>query len=588
MKPPFNKLAKSKLAGHKKAAAAMQDLSATSRALQQAMQQASQAYKARDWVAAEKLCRFVLDAQADYFDALNLLGIIAAQTQRTAEAAHWLGRAAAVNPHEAAVHNNLGNVFKELNRWDEALASYEQAIKFKADYAEAYYNRGKALKALQRFNEALTSYDSAIKLQAGFAEAYNDRGNILRALKRWDEALSSFEQAIRLNANYADAYNNRGNALKDLKRLDEALTSYAQAILLKPGYAETYSNRGNTLRDLMRWDEALSSYERAIQLQADDADVHWNLSLLLLLLGNFSRGWEEYAWRWKRKEFTSKPLQTNRPEWQLGDAKERLLIWSEQGVGDEVMFGALLPNSQTLATQLLVQIDPRLLPIFQRSMPEIAFLPKNVMVDEKRYDRHMAMGSLGRYLCGDLEAFKSIQPNYLLADKDRAKEIRASLYVEDAQLIGISWKSKNETSGGDRSLALKNLVGMLAKPDVKFVNLQYGDVAHELAGVKTDLGIEILQCQTVDNFTDLDGLAALIDACDLVISADNSTVHLAGALGKPVWVLLPLIPDWRWLLGREDSVWYPSARLFRQEAMGDWASVIARVSEALQAHTNAV
>ncbi len=555
----------------------------------------------------------ILDIQPKHFDALQLLAMVEYQTGNPQIALKLINKAIGINPNNADIYSNRGvlfqelkqmdralesydkaialkpdyaeanfnrgNVLRELSQFDAALESYDKAIAIKPGYAEAYTNRGIALKELKHLDEALASYDKAIAIKPDYAEAYSNRGIVLKELKRLDEALASYDQAIAIKPGYAEAYSNRGNALKELKRLDEALASYDQAIAIKPDYAEAYSDRGNALKEFKRLDEALASYDKAIAIKPDFAEARWNKSLALLLVGDFANGWELYEWRRKteRSEFSSRPLQSNRPEWQIGDEKGRLLIWDEQGIGDQIMFGSLFSKSKTLSSQTLVRIDSRLVPLFKRSMPEIDFFPANMPVNEEAYDNHMPMGSLGKYLCKDSEAFKSIKPNYLLADKERSGQIRRSLCAADVQLCGISWRSMNIQSGRDRSIDLKDFLKFLGGADVKFVNLQYGEVAEEINEVKESTGVEVMQCPTVDNYNDLDGFASLIDACDLVISIDNSTVHLSGALGKPTWILLPRAPDWRWQLDREDSPWYPSVKLYRQSKFGDWNDVIQRV-----------
>ena len=267
-----------------------------------------------------------------------------------------------------------------------------------------------------------------------------------------------------------------------------------------------------------------------------------------------------------------------------------MLIWSEQGIGDTIMFSALLAQMSQHTSQLLVQLDKRLIPLFQRSMPHIDFFASHQTMDEKLYESHLPMGSLCQYFCTSLENFKKIQRNYLCADKARAKQIRKALAPEGVPLCGISWKSSNDKTGSDRSVALKAFINKLMQLTrlapfdsnaMTFVSLQYGDVTQEIAEVKDALDVDVLQCADIDNFKDLDGFAALIEACDLVISIDNSTVHFAGALGKPVWVLLPFKADWRWMINRHDSVWYPSVKLYRQTNRDDWDEVLTRVQQDL-------
>ena len=245
--------------------------------LPQAMQQAGAAYSRRDWAEAERLCRLVLNAKADFLDALTLLGIIAAQTHRAQEAEALFGRALAVDPNDVLAHINRGLALQELERSDEALASYDQAIRLNPDYPAAYFNRGNALQDLERLNEALASYEQAIKLEPDYPAAHFNRGNVLDELMRRDEALASYEQAIKLEPDFADAYNNRGLALKGLRRLDEALASYEQAIKHKPGFADAYVNHGNALQQLKRMEEALTSYEQAMKLKPDIDFLRGNL-----------------------------------------------------------------------------------------------------------------------------------------------------------------------------------------------------------------------------------------------------------------------------------------------------------------------
>jgi predicted TPR repeat methyltransferase len=234
--------------------------------ISQAMQQAAMAYNRGEWTEAERWCRQILAARGDYFDALNLLGIIAAQTRRVEEAARLLGRVVDANPGQATAHNNYGNVLKDLKRFDAALDSYERALKIKPDYADALNNRGNVLQELKRLDEALASYDQALALRPDYAEALNNRGSALQELKRLDEALASYDRALALRPDYAEALNNRGNALQGLKRLDEAVASYDQALALRPDHSETLHNRGSALQELGRLDAAIASYDHALAL----------------------------------------------------------------------------------------------------------------------------------------------------------------------------------------------------------------------------------------------------------------------------------------------------------------------------------
>jgi len=245
-------------------------------AISRAMQQAAMAYSRGEWAESERLCRQILAARGDYFDALNLLGIITAQTRRAEEAARLLARVVDANPGHAIAHNNYGNVLKELKRFDDALQSYERALKLKPDYADALNNRGNALKELKRLDEAVASYEQALALRPDYLEAHINRGNVLQALKRFDEALASYERALVLKPDHPESLNNRGKALEELKRFDEALASYEQALALRPDYIDSLINRGNVLQALKRFDEALACYDRALALRPEHAEAFNN------------------------------------------------------------------------------------------------------------------------------------------------------------------------------------------------------------------------------------------------------------------------------------------------------------------------
>jgi protein O-GlcNAc transferase len=263
--------------------------------LPQAMRQAAAAYVRGDWVNAEHWCRFILNAEALHFDALSLLGVIAARTRHPVDAADFLGRAVRARPNDATAHNNYGIALKNLGRFDEALRGYERALEIQRDFADAHYNRGNVLKELKRFQDALESYERALAINPGYAEAHVNRGIALQTIGRVDEALGSYERAIAINRNYAEAHHNRGVALLDLGRIDDARVSHERALEIKPDYAEAHNNRGVVLRELRRLDDALDSYERALEIKPDYAEAHNNRGVVLQELGRLDKALICYA-----------------------------------------------------------------------------------------------------------------------------------------------------------------------------------------------------------------------------------------------------------------------------------------------------
>jgi hypothetical protein len=439
-----------------------------------------------------------------------------------------------------------------LQQWAEALDSYNRAILLNPDSAEAYCNRGLVLQELDRLNDAMDSYDRAIKIRPNFAEAYCNRGTTLRALNRTDEALQSYERTIELRPDYAEAYHNFGNALKSLNRLNDALECYSHALQIKPDYA----------------------------------DAHLNRSICWLLLENFARGWEEYEWRWQSGESGRKPL-INRArfakDWDGGALQGTLLVLPEQGVGDEIFYSGMLNDLRSRAASITVCVDPRLVRLYERSFANMSFVAKGSISPEQPFDAQVYMASLGHYFRGSPSALKSIKVPYLHACPDHAGSLRARIKNKDRLLCGLSWVSKNADIGTDKSLNLDALTPLLSLDHVDFVDLQYGDTRAEQAALCTASNITLKRIAEIDNFNDIDGLAALIETCDIVVTVSNTTAHLAAALGKPVFVMLPFSAGllWYWHVDRDDSPWYPGARLFRQERIGDWTGVIERVRQAL-------
>jgi tetratricopeptide (TPR) repeat protein len=548
---------------------------------QEKFRQAISLHKKGHLQQAQVLHEEILAADPNSADSLHLLGVICCQTGSPQKAVELIRGAIGVDPNNVAYHSSLGNVLQLLRQFEAAVASYDKAVELKEDYAEAHCNRGVALAELKQRDAAVASFDKAIAAKAEYASAHYNRANVLKELGQLDAAVASYDKAIALRPGYAEAYANRGIALQEMGRLDAAVSSFDEAIGLKADYAEAYSSRGFALQELRRIEAAGASYDQAINIRPDFADAKFNKSLLCLSRGDFESGWQLYDWRWRTEKFPSRPLITTRPKWTAGGEKKRVLVWAEQGIGDELMFSALLPEFRALCSTLIVRSDHRLIPLLMRSMPrDLVFVPSHQPLDENDFDEHLPMGDLCGLLRPNESAFAATRAGYLVDDSERTKSVRAELSGNKPShqtVCGISWRSKNEKTGARRSFDLKTFFRLLALDGVKFVNLQYGSTAEEIAAVKRELGVDVLCCQGVDNFNDIDGLASLIQACDVVVSVDNSTVQLAGALGKDVRVLLPYFSDWRWLLDRDDSLWYQSARLYRQEADGQWAPVFQKL-----------
>lgn len=517
-----------------------------------------------------------------YAEAHNNTGIVLKEVERFDEALRSYDQAIRLRPDYAEAHSNRGNVLKELGRLNEAMASYDRAIRLKPDYAEAHSNRGNALTQLKLLDDALASHDRALALRPDYAEAHNNRANVLKELGRLEEALASFDRAITLRPDYAEAYSNRGNALKEMKRVDEAMASHAKAISLQPGYAEAYNNIGNLLKDIGQVDEAITHYEEAARLKPSFAMARYNKSLLALQRHTFREGFDLYRLRWEVDRNDRGP-QTAVPQWDGSALAGEVLLWAEQGIGDEVFFASMLSLLDHDHMKFALSADKRLHPIYQRSFPGIRLVDAastrtSISGD---YAAQAAIGDLGHILQLDVERIGRRRYPYLFADASRTAQLRAANDVPEGNIVcGLSWRSGNKKAGGDRSITLSDLAPLLAVPGMTFVNLQYGDVAAEVASASVQSGADLRIIPDVDVFGDIDGLLALIDLCDVVVTIDNLTAHLAGAIGKDAVVLVPTGGGQHWYWGGErQSLWYPSLQLLYQQSIGDWAHPIREASQ---------
>jgi tetratricopeptide (TPR) repeat protein len=529
---------------------------------------------------AEAIYLQLLETNPRNADALHLLGVIASQTGNNQAAVDLISQAIEINPNLADYHSNQGNALQELKQLEAAVASFDKAIELKPDYAEAYSNRGLALQELKQLDAAVDSCEKAIKLKPDYAEAYYNRGNALKELKQLDTALASYNNAIALKPDYAKAYSNRGLALNELNQLEAAVASYDKAIELKPDFAEAYSNLGNALQELKQLDPAAASFDKAIELKPDFAEAYYNRGLLRLLLREFYNGFLDYRYRWDTKDILTKPQKTTIPSASKSGLKGRLLIWAEQGLGDEIFYAGLLPQLSTVDVSITLSADKRLHPIYRRSFPKIDLLDKDILKSssvDTGFDAQAPIGDLGFLLDINASAIQATRSTYLMSDHVKRDSYRKTISAMGSGLVcGVAWKSISPNSGTAKSIGLASFAPLLGLPGVHFVSLQYGDVKEEIQHVKSTLSVVVHQVPDIDVFYNVDGLLALIDACDVIVTTSNVTAHLAGSIGKRAAVLLPHSKGkiWYWHHNDEHSFWYPSLRLFYQDNPLTWDQTI--------------
>jgi tetratricopeptide (TPR) repeat protein len=512
-------------------------------------------------------------AQAHYHRGLALQTL-----ERFNASLECYDRAIALEPNFVEAYSNRGRVLRRLERPADALVSYDRMIALRPQNAEGYLNRGNTLQELGRLDEALASFDKAIAISPDFAEAYSNRGNALRKLKRADEALISFDKSIALKPDSAEVHANRGNALQELGRLNEALISFDKAIALKPDSADLYINRGKALLELNRDSEALASFDKAIALKLDLPLAHWNRAHSLLRAGDFDQGWKEYEWRWRVHPSWVRSQDFPQSLLWLGERPiegKTIVLYAEQGFGDTIQFVRYVPLVAALGAKVILEVHPELKMLLSGVQGAGKVIGRGEALPP--FDWHCPLASLPLAFKTRLKTIPAATP-YLFAPEERVAFWATQLPKSDLLRIGIVWSGNPEfPDDNTRSIGLAPLVPMLSTPGFQFVSIQ------------KDLRVgdeEILRdhpqvLHLGDELADFSDTAAIMSLLDLIVSSDTAPVHLAGALDRPVWILLQHSPDWRWMVERDDNPWYPAARLFRQTIAGDWAGVVGRVIAAL-------
>ena len=431
------------------------------------------------------------------------------------------------------------------------------------------------------YKEVLSALDKLIQEFPNNNFLYILGGDCYTNLKQYKLAIACYDEALKSSlVNSVDAFCNKSNALIELQKYEEAITCAKKAIEIKNDHSPAFFNLGVSAMHLRYFDLSLQSFNKAIELAPNFEKYKFAKSTLLLLYGDFKNGWTLWESRWKLDKLFSAKLETNLPVW-TGNKNIKLLVWPEQGIGDQILYSSLLPDLSRKCSELIVILDLRLISLLTRSMGDCCtFHPDNGKEFELDYDEHISMGSLCQYFRVNEKDFESSRYGFLKDDVSRTNNIKKNILdVVPAQnkICGVSWRSVSPKSRGDESISLRFLIEKLALEGYTFVSLQYGDTADEIKEVKDELGINIVSYKKVDNFNDIDGLASLIQSCDTVISVDNVTCQLAGALGKETHVLLTYGSWWGWMTNRNDSPWYNSVKIYRQEDYEDWSSLLFKL-----------
>ena len=378
-----------------------------------------------------------------------------------------------------------------------------------------------------------------------------------------------------------------GVNLANEDKFDEAITKFNGFVELYNPMVQAIIQRGRAHWEMRRWDKAQEDFNRAIQMDPDNSDIKWTMSLINLQIGNFAKAWETFEHRWLSKKFDSPRLKTKKPRWALGGRYKDVLVWSEQGIGDQILYCSLLREMKKHVLELTVMVDARLIPLFKRSLNGITFIPQNARVSE--IDAQIPMGSIACEFIQSLDDIPRFRSDpYLIPDYSRASAIRADFNLKPGEkMVGISWVSGAPRIGNHKSASLEDLLPILRTPNTRFVSLQYGDHYKNIYELEKAHGIRIEIVPEIDNTTDIDGLASLIAACDCVVTVSNATGHIAGAIGATTF-LLDSNKLWYWNSRRgRTNLWYPSVRGYRKDsAIAPWTPQVAEVTRDLSRFLN--
>ena len=514
------------------------------RALAPLLDQARKTFRAGRTDETEIPCVRILDRFGEVPAVLHLLALVARRRGDVKTAHGFLSRAIARAPNAAEYRAEIAEICRALGRLEDTAAHYEKAVELKPNIAEFHNNLGVTLKELGRLEAAIGHYRKSLALKPDSAESHNNIANLLRLQDHHEESLEYSGQALALSPKFDAAHYGQGLALKALGH----------------------------------YDEAIANLDEAIRCQPDNADAHFSLAITHLLLGDFDRGWVEYEWRWESTNFPGRKI-TGQAWDGVPASGLRILVHAEQGYGDTMQFVRYVSWVAAKGNTVSLYCQPELKRLFE-TLDDVAVVVPADGAPIPRFDRYVAVMSLPRLAATTRETVPADVP-YLRVPAGCAEPFcHISAGAEVKKRVGIVWAGRpSHDNDHNRSCPLEEFRPLAERHDIRLYSLQKegGDLRRLAASVPDFQNIVDLSASLGD-FADT---AAALDALDLIVGVDTSVIHLAGALAKPVWVLLPFAPDWRWMLARDDSPWYPTMRLFRQSEPGDWRGVIRRLCEAL-------
>lgn len=540
---------------------------------------------------AEGLYRQILAAKPEVASAWQNLGVLKAARGQISDGIACLSRALALQPDLPALRLQQAILMQQTGQGADALPLLRRHVAEHPTDAVGWYNLAVLEAEHTGAEAALPAYHRVLALEPNQSQALYNLAQLHRRLGQTSDAIACLEKLLAIAPDHAEGHFHLASCCRHSGDLTRAIFHYRQTIALRPNFAAALSNLGNLLKDLGDNTDARQCLEQALTIQPDLPEAQFNLAILDLLAGDLAKGWPGMAQRWRSPSFPSPTRHFACPPWPGDDLTgRRLLIWGEQGVGDEIILAQMIGDVAQRTADCIVECDPRLVPLLSRSFPEVSVIPRGdpsaLPALPRPVDYHCALVDLGPSLRRDFRLFPNHSgylrpPDRLTATLQR----RYRVSIDGQPVIGLSWSSSNPSFGRQKSVALADLAPILTALPARFVSLQYGADPADVAATAQRLGVDLVCDADIDPLIDLDGFAAQVAAMDLIITTSSTTAHMAGALGKPCWVMVPAGIGllWYWFLERTDSPWYPSATLFRQPRDGNWAPVVQDIANRLKA-----
>ena len=540
-------------------------------------------FNSKDYERTIEVCRRIIDLDPLFYYAYNRMGMCCIKLEIENEAKQFFEKAIEINPEYVEGLTNYGLILQKGRNFALASSQFEKVLSINPNSDEALLNLSKAYFDEGRLSKSIEIAKKGLSLKQLNIPLLKNLIASFLILNMFDEASVECKKILSVDKNNADAINLMGTIFEKKGFYDKAKNHFLRALELDKNSVSAKINIASLYQREGKIEIANKKYNELLKEHPKNSEVIHRQSEFALMLGSFQEGWKNYEYRWKvfPMNKVTWPFQ-DKPVWN-GERGKRVVLWKEQGIGDQIIFLGLAREIREMCETLSVYVDARLRLLCNRAMPEINFVKDKEELNNVECYYHMPLGSVPGLLRNDIRDFDRTVKGYLKPSPERVKAIRTELNLDGKKAIGISWKSFNSLNNTKKSVLLKDIAQLFSSLDVVLVNLQYGDIEDEIREFKEAFGINVVQCASVDNKEDLDGLAALIEVCDLVVSIPNVTVHLAGALAKETWVLLPYVAHFWWLVERTDSIWYPSLTLYRQPKLEDWTSVYSSIRKDLQA-----